>query len=231
MTLSELTTILPGPVVPASTGSGTSGDSRNAASADFDSFLTLLTAQLRNQDPMSPLDSTQFIEQLASFSTVEQVIGTNERLDSFIEQSFSADLATFASWIGRDVVATDGAFVSDGETVNFTVPSNPEATAVQAVVRAEDGRLLQEITLEPGAVDGEWDGRLLNGDSAAGTEVVIMLNYLNGTEVLEEVPAQIPRTVSGLRGTPDGLFLELADGGEISPDQITRLTTAANDDD
>ena len=76
----------------------------------------------------------------------------------------------------------------------------------------------------------EWDGRLLNGNSAAANEVVIMINYFNGAQVLEEVPAQIPRTVSGLRGTAEGLFLELEDGGEISPDKVTRLTVAAPDE-
>lgn len=229
MSIPELSSILPGPVIPAADRNSTSGDARNAAAADFDSFLTLLTAQLRNQDPTAPLDSTQFIEQLASFSTVEQVIGTNDRLDSFIEQSFSGDLATFASWIGRDVVADDGVFIADGEDVTFTVPRNGEATSVQALVRSTDGRLLREIPIEPGATTSEWDGNLLNGASASGNEVVIMLNYFNGAEVLEEVPAQIPRTVSGLRGTAEGLFLELADGGEISPDQITRLTVSNED--
>ena len=60
-----------------------------SAAADFDSFLNLLTAQLRNQDPLQPIDSTQFVAQLASFSTVEQLIGTNERLDALAAYSNS----------------------------------------------------------------------------------------------------------------------------------------------
>ena len=53
-----------------------------AATADFDAFLTLLTAQVRHQDPLAPIDSTQFVEQLATFSSLEQQVTTNEHLES-----------------------------------------------------------------------------------------------------------------------------------------------------
>ena len=52
------------------------------ASADFDAFLSLLTAQVRHQDPLAPLDSTQFVEQLATFSSLEQQVTTNEHLEA-----------------------------------------------------------------------------------------------------------------------------------------------------
>ncbi|MEM6621250.1 MAG: flagellar hook capping FlgD N-terminal domain-containing protein [Pseudomonadota bacterium] len=229
MTDQTLAALLPGPVVPATDRSALSGDSRSAAAADFDSFLTLLTAQLRNQDPLSPLDSTEFIAQLASFSTVEQVVGTNERLDAFIEQSFSADLASFASWIGRDVVLSDGTFFADGTPKSFDVPPNVNADRIEAIVRASDGRTLRQFVVEPDANGrATWDGLSQAGAQVAGTEVAISLSYVEGGSVLEEIPAQIPRTVSGIRGTEEGLFLELTDGGRANPEQVTRLTTLAN---
>ena len=71
--------------VPPSSSSATS----NAASAtslakNFDTFLTILTAQIQNQDPLEPLDSTQFTEQLVQFSGVEQQIRTNQSMETLI---------------------------------------------------------------------------------------------------------------------------------------------------
>ena len=101
MDISELRPLLPNVVNPGSQEDVTL-QGANAASADLESFLTLLTAQLRNQDPLSPLDSTEFIAQLASFSSVEQQIGTNSRLDQIVDQAVNGDIASFANWIGKN---------------------------------------------------------------------------------------------------------------------------------
>ncbi len=61
-----------------------SGSGKTEAGTDFQTFLTLLTTQLRNQDPLKPMDSTQFVAQLASFSAVEQQVRTNEKLAEII---------------------------------------------------------------------------------------------------------------------------------------------------
>ena len=60
------------------------------AKADFDAFLTMLTAQVRHQDPLAPLDSTQFVEQLATFSAVEQQVETNKHLEAIAEMVAAA---------------------------------------------------------------------------------------------------------------------------------------------
>lgn len=70
--------------------SSTASESSTDASEEFDTFLTLLTAQIRNQDPLAPLDSTQFVEQLATFSNLELQAEGNQTLDSIarmMEQS------------------------------------------------------------------------------------------------------------------------------------------------
>ena len=89
------------------TGStGTSGSGAQAkASMDYDAFLQLLVAQMKNQDPTEPMDSTQYMAQLASFSSVEQAIQTNSKLDSLLTaQALSqADAA-----LGKTVTSADG---------------------------------------------------------------------------------------------------------------------------
>ena len=98
-------------ITPTTTGTGagygsTKTSTEAAATAvtgDFATFLTLLTTQMRNQDPLKPMDSTEFVAQLASFSAVEQQIRANDRLDGILEVLSGGSPAGLAEWIGRDV--------------------------------------------------------------------------------------------------------------------------------
>src|SRR5436305_350324 len=71
----------------------------------FDQFLTLLTTQLKNQDPLSPTDSSQFTSQLVQFSQVEQAIDTNTKLDTLIATNQSNQLLQASTFLGHDVEA------------------------------------------------------------------------------------------------------------------------------
>ncbi|HZZ11369.1 MAG TPA: flagellar hook capping FlgD N-terminal domain-containing protein, partial [Paraburkholderia sp.] len=83
-------------------GAGQSTASQQLA-GNFDTFLTLLTTQLQNQDPLSPMDSTQFTQQLVAFSGVEQQINTNNNLQSLIALNQSQQAASAVSYIGHSV--------------------------------------------------------------------------------------------------------------------------------
>lgn len=72
---------------------------------DYDTFLTLLVAQLKNQDPTEPMDSTDQIAQLATFSQVEQSIQTNKRLEMLLQ---SSNLSQAGAIIGRTLTSADG---------------------------------------------------------------------------------------------------------------------------
>src|SRR5215468_478605 len=84
---------------------------------NFNTFLTLLTSQLQNQDPLSPMDSTQFTQQLVMFSQVEQQINTNDNLQSLIALNLSQNANSAVNYIGRSVVMTngEGALQSNGD--------------------------------------------------------------------------------------------------------------------
>ncbi|MDX2266249.1 MAG: flagellar hook assembly protein FlgD [Hyphomicrobiales bacterium] len=98
-------------------GAETSGAATQAAaSLDYDAFLTLLVAQMQNQDPLNPVDSTEYVSQLASFSTVEQAIKTNAKLDSLLT---SMSLAQGAGLIGRTASSADGRVTGVIESVRI----------------------------------------------------------------------------------------------------------------
>lgn len=86
------------------TGSQSSKDAKSAT-LNYDSFLRLLIAQMKNQDPTDPVDASEQMSQLASFSIVEQSIKTNSHLESLIRET---SLSQAASLIGKSVTSADG---------------------------------------------------------------------------------------------------------------------------
>ncbi len=97
----------------ASSAAGTSN------TLDYNNFLKLLVAQLKNQDPTSPADPTTFVSQLASFSSVEQQVNANSKLDALLTQS---ELSQGASVIGRTVTSSDGS--TSGQVVSVQITSS-----------------------------------------------------------------------------------------------------------
>lgn len=81
---------------------------------DYDSFLKLLVAELKNQDPTEPMDATQYVSQLATFSNVEQSIQTNDKLDEILRAGF---LQQAGSLIGRTLTSPDGTITGKIEEV------------------------------------------------------------------------------------------------------------------
>src|ERR1700744_4656824 len=102
-----MTSTAPVSTLPATATSSTP-DAMAQLSGNFSTFLTLLTSQLTNQDPTSPMDSNQFTQQLVEFSQVEQQIDTNTNLKTLISQG-TAQAGTFAtSYLGKNVSVTNG---------------------------------------------------------------------------------------------------------------------------
>src|SRR6185312_7829343 len=92
----------------AASAASAADDSKKQLSANFDTFLTLLTTQLKNQDPLSPMDSNHFTQQLVQFSQVEQQINANKNLESLIALTKSRSAADAVSYLGKTLTLTDG---------------------------------------------------------------------------------------------------------------------------
>src|ERR1700744_5172969 len=100
--------------------SSSSGDAMSQLSGNFDTFLTLLTTQLKNQDPTSPMDSSTFNQQLVEFSKVEQQINTNTNLRTPVIQG-STQIGTYAnSYLGKSLSVTNGNASLTGGAANWS---------------------------------------------------------------------------------------------------------------
>ena len=195
--------------------------------ADFQTFLILLTAQLRNQDPLQPLDSAQFVAQLATFSTVEQLVGVNDRLDAQADRAAAQNSAGYASWIGHAASAVDGRFTASGGPEAFSVSRIAGVERIEAVVFAADDNEIDRFTVAADAAgQASWAGATALG-IAPGSELRIELVYHGSAGVVERQPAAVFRTITGLRGTNDGPMFELAGGGTLSPGDVAELRGAS----
>lgn len=133
---------------------------------DFDDFLTLLTTQLQNQDPLEPMDSSEFTNQLVQFSSVEQQISTNQNLEALLAASNLQGDSSLLGYLGKTVVAeTDLAALSDGSaTWLYDLGTTAESTTL--TIRNENGQLVaqSEGATEAGIHELQWDGKDLSGN-------------------------------------------------------------------
>ena len=96
--------------------SGTTGSTKKKDQLGQDAFLQLMVAQMKNQDPTKPMDSTQYVAQLATFSQVEQSVQTNTKLDQIMQ---SSALSQADALIGRSITSADGKTTGTVESVRL----------------------------------------------------------------------------------------------------------------
>ena len=162
---------MPTPVVSApgtSPGSNTCGNNGASTSTkgiadNFQTFLTLLTTQLQNQNPLDPLDTNQFTQQLVQFAGVEQQLKSNDQLKSLIDIEKSAQSTQALVYVGN-TVAVDGskAQFDKSATWNLTAPKGINATIT---ITSATGQTAYSgnFTLSQGNASFVWDGKGTDG--------------------------------------------------------------------
>lgn len=142
------------------TGTGTDAATSNLAET-FDTFLLLLTTQLQNQDPLDPMDSSEFASQLAQFASVEQSITTNKKLDQLVALQTSSMLNGAVSYVGKtvEVISDQLALADESATISYGIDAKAVQTKITIVT--EDGRTVRIFNGETDAGRHEftWDGR------------------------------------------------------------------------
>lgn len=146
------------------TANGTSNGVLNFTQ-NFQTFLTLLTTQLQNQDPLNPLDSDQFTQQLVEFSQVEQQIKTNSQLTTMINNQAGAEAISAQSMVG-DTIQYDGTqtVLNNGQApFSYTLPSNAAATSI--TIQDANGNTVFSTTGQTtaGTYNVTWNGQTNNG--------------------------------------------------------------------
>lgn len=149
-------------------------------------FIKLLTAQLQNQDPTSPVDATQQLTQLAQFSQVSGISEINTTLKAIQDQltkSGSTSTADALAYVGHNVlVPGDTAYPRTSGGLAGAIELGDAASKVQVTIESQDGQVLkvQQLGAQPkGTVNFDWDGKTASGGDAGSGPFKILVNAVS----------------------------------------------------
>jgi flagellar basal-body rod modification protein FlgD len=191
-------------------------------SKDYDMFLRLMTAQLKNQDPLQPLDGTEFVAQLAQFSGVEQQIKTNERLDSLLGALTRSAAEESLGFLGTTVETASGKVeVEAGMPAPFAFEVEKPANKAVAVVVDAEGTEVRKLDVDAstlGRREAVWDGHDGTGNVVPPGVYTLRVEIYDaaGKKVIEKLPVLTRAKVVEARIGADGGTLVLSNGAEAS---------------
>ncbi len=183
----------------ATTAAGANSTAANQLAGNFDEFLQLLTTQLQNQDPTSPLDPNQFTQELVQFSSVEQQIQTNTSLTTLISLQQNAQTTSALNFIGHSVVINGSTSqLSKGQaTWNYTVTKPATATIN---VADSTGAIVYSTSqsVQPGQQSFTWNGQTTNGNLLTSGTYNISITATDASGQTAAVSTQSQGTVTGV---------------------------------
>jgi flagellar basal-body rod modification protein FlgD len=153
-----MTTISPTSTV--STGSVSNALDNTEIASNFTTFLQLLTTQLKNQNPLDPLDTNQFTQQLVEFAQVEQQMKSNDQLSSLVSLEKSAQATTALAYVGATVVVDGSTAPLTNSTANWSLNVSKPSTAT-ITIKDSTGQNVYTgtVAVNPGAQNFTWNGR------------------------------------------------------------------------
>ena len=211
------------PAATATTSSAASGGGFSSAGAgagaDFQTFLTMLTAQLKNQDPLSPMESTDFAIQLATFAGVEQQALGNKYLEQMAGQSGSGGIA---NWIGKEARTTAPVWFGD-TALTLDVAPHALAESVQLVTYDAKGQEVAREEIGPGEGQIDWLGRTEEGAKLPDGLYSFAVESWRGGEIIQTSQAGAYARIVEAQFGADGGRLVFQGGGSALASEITAL--------
>jgi flagellar basal-body rod modification protein FlgD len=232
--MAAATSIIP-PVTPSITAAQTTPASSSSTSSsgstdngtiagNFQTFLTLLTTQLKNQNPLDPLDTNQFTQQLVQFAQVEQQIKQNQQLETLISIEKSAQVTTALAYVGQ-TATVDGqtaALANNKATWSFTSPKPATATIS---IRSASGQTVHSATfsVSAGTQNFVWDGRDSNGTKWPDGNYTISIVGKDASGQPVSIATEVEGVVDSVDVTKSPPILSIG-GQDFTLDKIKRVT-------
>jgi len=215
-------------VTSAITGTATSstsslGVSRNTIASNFQTFLQLLTTQLKNQNPLDPLDTNQFTQQLVQFAQVEQQLKSNDQLAQLVKLEQTAQSTYALGFVGQ-TVAVDGATapLSNGAAKWALSVPKPAVATINVMTPAGQTVFSGTYTVGAGRQPFVWDGKDASGMQwpDGNYTISVIAQDANGQPVA--IPTEIEATVDSADLTQNPPVLSIA-GQNYTLDKIKRI--------
>lgn len=210
-------------ISPIQTDTTTTVSSNKQISSDFETFLKMLTTQIQNQDPLNPVDSSDYAVQLATFSSVEQQVQTNDLLRALQGQFGSSGIAEMADWVGKEARTSAPAYVNGAPIVLYpTIASGAERAAI--VVRNDSGDDVGQIAIPTDGAPVEWAGVTADGFPFPPGSYTFEVQSFSGEDFIGSTPAETYGAVTEVRRAASGeTMIVLANGIEVTAEDVTAL--------
>ncbi|WP_425071568.1 flagellar hook capping FlgD N-terminal domain-containing protein [Sagittula sp. S175] len=205
----------------ASSNTATKED-RAVLSSDFETFLKMLTVQVQNQDPLNPVDSTEYATQLATFSSVEQQVQTNDLLRNISNVLGGNALSEMSRWIGMEGLVRAPAQFS-GQPVTVRPQYANGADAAVMVVRNGSGMEVQRFDIEVGEQSVLWGGHDNDGNMLPVGNYSFHIESYDGGKLTDTAMAQVYSTIDEVRNYNGNVMIRMADGTELNSEMINGL--------
>ena len=215
-----------------STSTSTTSTAKSTLIGNYDTFLKILTAQLKNQDPTQPMDASEFTQQLVQYSAVEQQLATNDKLDSMLKAMNSNGITPLLSYVGQytESKTTDQLVVQGGQALMaYDLPS--AAQSVKIAVQNSAGKVVATIdgTVTKGLNRVAWDGSLDGGGKAADGvyKFVLTAKDSSGATLKVEDIRAIGKVTSIETGTDGAVKLKVGDLSVADTDVVSVFSSVA----
>ncbi len=190
---------------------------------NYDTFLKMMTTQIKNQDPLNPMSADQLAVQLATFSGVEQQTKTNDLLAQLLGQNALTGMGQMVGWVGKEARIAAPAYF-DGATP-VTLSPNPAQAATKAVLVVKDqaGTEVSRTELPLGTADYAWQGRDAQGKALPKGVYNLTLESWQGDKVVDTSTVEHYGRISEIRSTSGGVSALLPGGVEALVADITAI--------
>lgn len=193
-----------------------------ALSSDFETFIRMLTAQMQNQDPLNPIESTDFATQLATFSSVEQQVLTNDLLTSLGAQMGAFNLSQMSGWVGMEARAVMPVHF-EGSPVSIRTEGASTAQSHQLVVRDAAGSVVAREDMSGAARDIDWQGKDAFGAPLPSGTYSLSVESFSRDELVATTPVEVRGQIVEARPENGQVALVFRGGQEVSSDKILSL--------
>jgi flagellar basal-body rod modification protein FlgD len=208
-----------------STTPSKAASAQSSLNTNYDDFLKLLTAQLKNQDPTAPMDANQFTQQMVSLTGVEQAVNTNANLEKLITLNQSNQLTGAAAYIGK-MVQADGSVapLAKGQAeFTYNLPKTSESTVI--TISDASGKTVFTGSGEKtvGQYKYVWDGRDNNGNPQQSGDYTIAVKGLDSNNNIITATTSTASTVVAVTMDSGVTMLKLSNGANVSIDKVTGI--------
>ncbi|MBF9031184.1 flagellar basal body rod modification protein [Rhodobacterales bacterium HKCCE3408] len=191
--------------------------------SDFEAFLRLLTAQLENQDPLNPLESTDFATQLATFSGVEQQVQTNTLLGDLQANLSMMGMGQLAGWIGMDARAA-APVTFTGSPVNIVTDPPVTADRVQLVVSDAAGNEVQRVDIPKTTDPLLWSGTGPDGSPLPHGTYSLSVESFQGSDLIETEDAMVYARIREAFQRGNETWLVLDGGQQVRASEVSGVS-------